>query len=171
MALKSRNNGKYDMLTNKNSNYFSITSRLSPWIFSISWKGRTFRCVWGWPRIVWASERKLVLFYREGTWTFRGEKFTSMSLMITTGELLLEVVSNLQICKHFYNMVYKSVAENVREMIFSAAYSYIQSVNEDVKLKRWGIVEILDYKGSKDWWSPSTISATSTEDFYLKVSW
>ena len=73
-----------------------------------------------------------------------------MSLMITTGELLLEVVSNLQICKHFYNMVYKSVAENVREIIFSAAYSYIQSVNEDVKLKRWGIVEILDYKGSRD---------------------
>lgn len=73
-----------------------------------------------------------------------------MSLMIKTGELLLEVISNLQICKYFYDMVYKSVAENGREMILSAAYSYIQSVNEDVKLKRWGIVEILDYKGSRD---------------------
>ena len=35
MALKSRNTGKYDMLTNKNSNYFSITSKLFRWIFSI----------------------------------------------------------------------------------------------------------------------------------------
>ena len=41
------------------------------------------------------------------------------------GEIFLDVVSNLQICKHFYNTVYNSAAENFREMILSVAYSYI----------------------------------------------
>ena len=35
-------------------------------------------------------------------------------------------------------------------MILSVPYSYIQSVNEDVKLNVLGVVGILNYKGSRE---------------------
>ena len=47
-------------------------------------------------------------------------------------------------------MVYNSAAENFRKMILSAPYSYIQSVNKDVKLNVCGIVKIMAYSDSRE---------------------
>ena len=62
----------------------------------------------------------------------------------------MDAVSNLHICKHFYNIVYRSAAKKFRKMILSVPYSYIQSVNEDAKINVLGIVRILDYKGRRE---------------------
>ena len=66
------------------------------------------------------------------------------------GQRLLDVVSSLHICKYFYNIVYNSAAKKFRRMILSVPYSYIQFVNEDVKLNVLGVVGILNYKGSRE---------------------
>lgn len=64
-------------------------------------------------------------------------------------ELLSNVVSNLQTCKHFYNALYNSATDNFREMILSEPYSYFKSINEDIKLDGCRLVNILDYSDSK----------------------
>lgn len=56
-------------------------------------------------------------------------------------ELLSNVVSNLQICKHFYYTLYNSATDNFREMILSEPYSYFKAINEDIKLDGCRLVE------------------------------
>lgn len=64
-------------------------------------------------------------------------------------ELLSNVVSNLQICKHFYYTLYNSATDNFREMILSEPYSYFKAINKDIKLDGCRLVDILDYSDSK----------------------
>ena len=55
-------------------------------------------------------------------------------------ELLLDVISNLQICKHFYKTLYNSTAGNLRKMILSSPFSYMQSVDKDIQLNDWSFL-------------------------------
>ena len=64
-------------------------------------------------------------------------------------KLLLNIISNLQICKHCYNTLSNSCTDNLQEMIFSSYFSYMQSVNEDMKLNGWGLLNLSESGSSK----------------------
>ena len=152
MAEKSTNDDKYNMLTKKNSKFCFYNfddyldrlcrpvERVRHSIVSENEHGflELLRKVW----LCFIEKKVLELF--------EGEKIDLNEFDDLEGELLPDIVSNLQICKYFYNTLYNSVADNFREMILSGHYFYIQSINEDAKLNGWSLVNIQDHIGNRD---------------------
>ena len=46
-------------------------------------------------------------------------------------ELILDMICNLQMCKHLYNTFYSSAADNLREIFVNSPFYFIESVMED----------------------------------------
>ena len=56
----------------------------------------------------------------------------------------------MQKCKHFYNTLYNSAADNLREMILSSPFSYMQSVDKDMQLNSWSFLNFAEGGSSRE---------------------
>ena len=131
-VLQSANEDKYDMFisTNKICKTYSYTRW---WVCS--------------PR---TTARKLVLFYRKVLVLSEEEsfKFNKDETDLKT-ELVMDVLSNIQICKNFYNNMHNSAALNFYETIINSTLYIHEIIVSHLKLNKWFEINI-NNDGSKE---------------------
>ena len=64
-------------------------------------------------------------------------------------EIMLDIIDNLQVCKYFFNTLYKSPATNLCEIIVNSLFYFIKSILQDITLNGCDVLDISE-SGSRE---------------------
>ena len=59
-----------------------------------------------------------------------GEESTDFEFDENENELIKDVIDKFKICRHFYNTLYNSVADNFFDLVTLLSFSRIENINE-----------------------------------------
>ena len=56
---------------------------------------------------------------------------------IEENELLIDTITNFQICKQLYSTLYNSVGDNLQKMLVNTPMQYQEATSRDMQLNSW----------------------------------